>query len=106
VLLPPLLLLEPPPLLLLPFPSPLLLPLSLSSLLGVRVGGEGPLEDSSVVAEVGVVVAAVATEGTLLLMVRSRTRRHIPVPSSCPARSPQVQGHCRWCGRRGMTTTA
>jgi hypothetical protein len=36
---------------------------------------------------VGMVAAVVATDGALLLRARSRTRRHVPRPPSCLARS-------------------
>jgi hypothetical protein len=67
--------------------------------------GERPPEDTVVFAVVGVEAAA-AMEGTLLLRVRSRMRRPVTGPPSGPGRSPQVQGHCEWYGRRGTTTTA
>jgi hypothetical protein len=51
--------------------------------------GERPSEDMSVPAVVGVEKVD-AAEDVLLLRVRSRTRRPVPRPSSCPARSPQV----------------
>jgi hypothetical protein len=86
VLLPPLLFPEPLPL---PLTLPLPLPLPLSPLLGLGAGGKGPLEDFTVLAEVGV-VAAVVVEGALLVWAQSRTRRPVPRPPSCPAQSPRV----------------
>jgi hypothetical protein len=51
------------------------------------------------------VEAAAAVEIALQLRVWSRTRRYVPRLLSGPARSPQVRGHCGWCGRRGTTVT-
>jgi hypothetical protein len=84
------------------FPLPLTLTLAFVAIVGVGAGGEGPPEDMAVPAATDVEAAAV-TEGALLLRARSRTRRHVPGPSSGSARSPRVQGRCRRCGRRGMT---
>jgi hypothetical protein len=67
--------------------------------------GEGPLEDMVVDVVVGTEAAA-AMEGALLLRAQSRTWRPVPRPLSGPAQPPRVRGHCGWCGRRGMTTTA
>jgi hypothetical protein len=50
--------------------------------------------------------AVAVVEGALHLRARSRTRRPAPGPLSGPAQFPRVQGHCRWYGRRGTTTTA
>jgi hypothetical protein len=59
----------------------------------------------AVPAMVGAEVAA-AMEGVVHLRARSRTGRPVLGSPSGPARSPRVQGHCGWCGRRGMTATA
>jgi hypothetical protein len=83
------------------FPLSLALTLAFAAIVGLGQEGEGPPEDMAVPAATDVEAAA-ATEGALLLRARSRTRRPVPGPSSGPARSPRVRGHCRRCGRRGM----
>jgi hypothetical protein len=67
---------------------PLALALTLAFVVIVRGGGrggEGPSEDSVVVAKVDVVAVVMAAEGALFLRAWSRTQRHVPGPLSCLA---------------------